>query len=67
MMIPEEIFGQVVVPAVSHHKPTHTSHLPIPTVTHDIPRVYHQYSTEVGHKTLWYVGHAASEVQREHC
>ncbi|KAI1200801.1 hypothetical protein F5X97DRAFT_71132 [Nemania serpens] len=55
MMIPEEIFGQVVVPAVSHHKPTHTSHLPIPTVTHDIPRVYHQYSTEVGHKTLWVV------------
>lgn len=43
------------MPDAARHKPTHTSHLPFPTVTPDIPKVHHQYSTEVGHKTLWVV------------
>ncbi|KAI1293965.1 hypothetical protein F5Y03DRAFT_373770 [Xylaria venustula] len=55
MMIPENVFDQVVAPAGGHHHATHTSTLPFPTVTPDIPRVYHQHSTEVGHKTLWVV------------
>ncbi|KAI0479740.1 hypothetical protein F4859DRAFT_529884 [Xylaria cf. heliscus] len=53
MMIPEDVFDQVLMPArTTHHTTTHTS-LPFPTVTPDIPKVYTQYSTEVGHKTLW--------------
>ncbi|KAI0521845.1 hypothetical protein F5B22DRAFT_506121 [Xylaria bambusicola] len=52
MMIPDNVFEEVLAPAT--HRPTHT-HLPIPTVTPDIPKVYHQYSTDVGHKTLWVV------------
>ncbi|KAI0535428.1 hypothetical protein GGR58DRAFT_515404 [Xylaria digitata] len=56
MMIPENVFDQVVVPVANPHRTaTHTSQLPFPTVTPDIPKVYHQYSTEVGHKTLWVV------------
>ncbi|KAI1179226.1 hypothetical protein F4777DRAFT_575257 [Nemania sp. FL0916] len=56
MMIPEDLFNQVVAPGMaSHHKPTHTGHLPLPTVIPDIPKVHHQYSTDVGHKTLWVV------------
>lgn len=56
MMIPEDVFDQVLGPArTTRHTPTHTSPLPFPTVTQDIPKVYHQYSTEVGHKTLWCV------------
>ncbi|KAI1182279.1 hypothetical protein F5B17DRAFT_444375 [Nemania serpens] len=55
MMISEDLFGQVIMPDAARHKPTHTSHLPFPTVTPDIPKVHHQYSTEVGHKTLWVV------------
>ena len=51
MMIPDNMLEEVMTPVTHHH--THT-HLPIPTVTPDIPKVYHQYSTEVGHKTLWY-------------
>ncbi|KAI8624418.1 hypothetical protein F5Y19DRAFT_454263 [Xylariaceae sp. FL1651] len=35
--------------------PTTTYHHPLPTVTPDIPRVYHQHATDVGHKTLWVV------------
>ncbi|KAI0406415.1 hypothetical protein F4802DRAFT_95692 [Xylaria palmicola] len=56
MMIPEDIFNQVAVPApASHPAPTQTSTLPFPTVTPDIPKVYTQYSTETGHKTFWVV------------
>ncbi|OTA70242.1 putative opsin-1 [Hypoxylon sp. EC38] len=35
--------------------PPGTSHTPLPTVIPDIPRVYHQTSSEVGHRTLWVV------------
>ncbi|KAI8950642.1 hypothetical protein F4801DRAFT_579139 [Xylaria longipes] len=56
MMIPEDVFDQVLGPArTTHHRATHTSTLPFPTVTPDIPKVYTQHSTEVGHKTLWVV------------
>ncbi|KAI0550045.1 hypothetical protein F4679DRAFT_226664 [Xylaria curta] len=56
MMIPEDVFDQVLEPArTTHYTPTHTSTLPFPTVTPDIPKIYTQYSTEVGHKTLWVV------------
>ncbi|KAI0425958.1 hypothetical protein F5Y09DRAFT_80187 [Xylaria sp. FL1042] len=56
MMIPDNIFEQIVAEAGKPHRTaTHTSTLPFPTVTHDIPKIYHQYSTEVGHKTLWVV------------
>lgn len=30
-----------------------TSHTPLPTVIPDVPRVYYQTSSEVGHRTLW--------------
>lgn len=56
MMIPQDLLDQVPVPVPTHHQtatPTHV--LPLPTVTPDIPRIYHQYSTEAGHKTLWVV------------
>lgn len=50
------MLSQVLMPAGGGHRhATHTSTLPFPTVTPDIPKVHHQYSTEVGHKTLWYV------------
>ncbi|KAI1363851.1 hypothetical protein F5Y08DRAFT_340316 [Xylaria arbuscula] len=52
MMIPDNLLEEVVAPVTTHR--THT-HIPIPTVTPDIPKVYHEYSTEVGHKTLWVV------------
>ncbi|KAI0392060.1 hypothetical protein F5Y17DRAFT_379433 [Xylariaceae sp. FL0594] len=58
MMIPQDMLESVVAPAkTGHDLPTHThSHgIPFPTVTPDIPKVYHQYSTETGHKTLWVV------------
>jgi hypothetical protein len=58
MMIPQDLLDQVPVPVPTHHQtatPTHV--LPLPTVTPDIPRIYHQYSTEAGHKTLWCVAH----------
>ncbi|KAI6092331.1 opsin-1 [Hypoxylon rubiginosum] len=32
-----------------------TSHTPLPTVIPDVPRVYYQTSSEVGHRTLWVV------------
>ncbi|KAI0206126.1 hypothetical protein F4808DRAFT_408962 [Astrocystis sublimbata] len=56
MMIPDDVFEQVLgATSGGRHRPTHTSTLPIPTVTPDIPKVYHQLSTDVGHKTLWVV------------
>ncbi|GAP89556.1 putative opsin 1 protein [Rosellinia necatrix] len=56
MMMPQDIFDQVAAAVpTSNHRASHTSTLPFPTVTHDIPKVYHQYSTEVGHKALWVV------------
>ncbi|KAI1349108.1 hypothetical protein F5Y01DRAFT_290478 [Xylaria sp. FL0043] len=57
MMIPDNnIFDQVVEAAGKPHRTaTQTSTLPFPTVTPDIPRIYVQHSTEVGHKTLWVV------------
>ncbi|KAI0911312.1 hypothetical protein F4824DRAFT_251921 [Ustulina deusta] len=55
MMIPDTLFDQAVATAGYPHRTTHTSHLPLPTVTPDVPRIYHQHSTEVGHKTLWVV------------
>lgn len=32
-----------------------TSHTPLPTVIPDIPRIYYQTSSEVGHRALWVV------------
>ncbi|KAI1126768.1 hypothetical protein F5Y10DRAFT_206442 [Nemania abortiva] len=56
MMIPEGLFDQVIAPGMaSDSRATKTAHLPFPTVTPDIPKVHHQYSTETGHKTLWVV------------
>ncbi|KAJ2985372.1 hypothetical protein NUW58_g5569 [Xylaria curta] len=55
MMIPEDVFDQAIVPAKTSHIPSRTSTLPFPTVTPDLPKVYTQFSTEVGHKTLWVV------------
>ncbi|KAI0102788.1 hypothetical protein GGR51DRAFT_279525 [Nemania sp. FL0031] len=56
MMIPDGLFDQVIAPGmVPNQRATHTSTLPFPTVTPDIPIVHEQYSSEVGHKTLWVV------------
>jgi len=58
MMIPQDMLDTVADLAktrTGHATPTHTHGLPFPTVTPDIPKVYHQYSTEAGHKTLWCV------------
>ncbi|KAI0144012.1 opsin-1 [Hypoxylon sp. NC0597] len=54
MILPQEISdGATRVAAILH--PPQTSHTPLPTVIPDIPRVYHQTSSEVGHRTLWVV------------
>ncbi|KAI1332901.1 hypothetical protein F5Y16DRAFT_394210 [Xylariaceae sp. FL0255] len=69
MKIPQELLEHVVATAVAetykhghHGRDGHGGHdhdghghLPMPTVSPEIPKVYHQYSTEVGHKTLWVV------------
>lgn len=56
MMMPQDGLSQVIAAArTSHLTPTHTSTLPFPTVTPDIPKVHTQYTTDVGHKTLWVV------------
>lgn len=56
MMMPDDMLNQVLAPAGGGHRhATHTSTLPFPTVTPDIPKVHHQYSTETGHKALWVV------------
>ncbi|KAI1816366.1 hypothetical protein GGS20DRAFT_583603 [Poronia punctata] len=54
MMIPQDML-EAVSPAKTHPATTTHGTLPFPTVTPDIPKVYHQYSTEAGHKTLWVV------------
>ncbi|KAI1260915.1 hypothetical protein F5Y18DRAFT_217430 [Xylariaceae sp. FL1019] len=60
MMIPQEIYDQVIVPAATavmdeSSKHDGHGHLPLPTVIPDLAKVYYQQSTEVGHKTLWVV------------
>ncbi|KAI5926983.1 hypothetical protein F4810DRAFT_651658 [Camillea tinctor] len=34
---------------------THATPTPLPTVIPDIPRIHYQFSSEVGHRTLWVV------------
>ncbi|KAI0146988.1 hypothetical protein GGR57DRAFT_281015 [Xylariaceae sp. FL1272] len=67
MMIPSEIYDQVIIPAATavmdeaskqgnyHGGHDGHDHLPMPTVIPDVPKVYYQRSTDVGHKTLWVV------------
>ncbi|KAI2625882.1 family A G protein-coupled receptor-like protein [Hypoxylon sp. NC1633] len=51
MFIPQDI-SEVATQVVSPFK---THHTPLPTVIPDLPRVYYQTSSEVGHRTLWVV------------
>ncbi|KAH9900151.1 hypothetical protein F4778DRAFT_159187 [Xylariomycetidae sp. FL2044] len=61
MIIPDNILveaTQVVVDALRPtpaHTTKHHHHIPMPTVTPDVPKVYHQHASDVGHKTLWVV------------
>ncbi|KAI4867336.1 opsin-1 [Hypoxylon rubiginosum] len=53
MIIPKEIpEAATQVAAFLAHK---TGHTPLPTVIPDLPKVYYQTSSEVGHRTLWIV------------
>ncbi|KAI0179130.1 opsin-1 [Hypoxylon sp. FL1284] len=53
MIVPQQLpEAATKLATVMAHK---TSHTPLPTVIPDIPRVYHQTSSEVGQRTLWVV------------
>ncbi|KAI2638949.1 opsin-1 [Hypomontagnella submonticulosa] len=54
MIIPQEL-PEVATQVATILRPPRTSHMPLPTVIPDLPRVYHQTSSEVGHRTLWVV------------
>ncbi|KAI1107133.1 opsin-1 [Jackrogersella minutella] len=54
MIIPQEL-SDAATQAATLLRPDKSSHTPLPTVIPDIPRVYHQTSSEVGHRTLWVV------------
>ncbi|OTB09128.1 hypothetical protein M426DRAFT_7149 [Hypoxylon sp. CI-4A] len=54
MIIPQEVSAVATRVGTVIHSPK-TGHTPLPTVIPDIPRVYYQTSTEVGHRTLWVV------------
>lgn len=54
MIIPQEI-AEAATEVATNLLPQKTGHAPLPTVIPDIPHVYHQTSTEVGHRTLWVV------------
>ncbi|KAI0472555.1 hypothetical protein GGR56DRAFT_676636 [Xylariaceae sp. FL0804] len=50
MIVPTDI-----IDAMEAMKPTKTHHHPLPTVTHDVPKIHYEHSTDVGHRTLWVV------------
>ncbi|CAJ2502863.1 Uu.00g102570.m01.CDS01 [Anthostomella pinea] len=52
MILPDVI--EAATQVINARPPSHTHH-PLPTVTPDIPRVYHEHASDVGHKTLWVV------------
>ncbi|KAI1418658.1 opsin-1 [Hypoxylon sp. FL1857] len=54
MILPKDVSDAATQVATILH-PSKTSHTPLPTVIPDIPRVYHQTSSEVGQRTLWVV------------
>ncbi|KAI1389775.1 opsin-1 [Hypoxylon trugodes] len=54
MIIPQD-FSEATTQVATVLRPPKTSHTPLPTVIPDIPRVYYQTSSEVGHRTLWVV------------
>ncbi|KAI2473266.1 opsin-1 [Annulohypoxylon bovei var. microspora] len=54
MIIPQEI-SEAATHVATNLLPHETSHTPLPTVIPDIPHVYHETSSEVGHRTLWVV------------
>ncbi|KAI1093192.1 opsin-1 [Rostrohypoxylon terebratum] len=54
MIIPQEI-AEAATEVATNILPQQAGHAPLPTVIPDIPHVYHQTSTEVGHRTLWVV------------
>ncbi|KAI1822049.1 hypothetical protein F4861DRAFT_532542 [Xylaria intraflava] len=57
MMIPQDLFDDVFVPAPAFPlTSTHTSQpTTTPTMPVGVPKIYHEYSTETGHWTLWVV------------
>ncbi|KAI0838633.1 opsin-1 [Hypoxylon sp. FL0890] len=54
MILPQQIYD-AATQAATILPPPETSHTPLPTVIPDIPRIYFQTSSEVGHRTLWVV------------
>jgi len=54
MIIPQD-FTEVATKVASVLPNPRTSHTALPTVIPDLPRMYHQTSSEVGHSTLWVV------------
>ncbi|KAI1502785.1 hypothetical protein F5X99DRAFT_142461 [Biscogniauxia marginata] len=54
MIVPQDI-QESFARLIETQPPSHVTHTPLPTVTPDIPKVYYQHSTEVGHRTLWVV------------
>ncbi|KAI1344759.1 hypothetical protein F5Y15DRAFT_4180 [Xylariaceae sp. FL0016] len=54
MFLPQDALEMATQVIVAKPHSTHT-HVPLPTVTPDLPKVYYQESSEVGHRTLWVV------------
>ncbi|KAI2623765.1 hypothetical protein GGS21DRAFT_331871 [Xylaria nigripes] len=51
MMIPQSLFGETVIPGPASHQ----APVDMPFSTMDSPKIHSEYSTEVGHRTLWVV------------
>ncbi|KAL7622993.1 hypothetical protein AAE478_006672 [Parahypoxylon ruwenzoriense] len=54
MIIPQEI-PDAATQVATILRPPQSSHTPLPTVIPDIPRVYYETSSEVGHRALWVI------------